>query len=84
MISAFWVGLQAYEAEGQEIGCGSIINRYGYHFCDYISSISGMTKTLTGDLHDGAGLSDATEPNGVVSNKVFENADYDLLAIGVP
>lgn len=43
-----------------------------------------MSKTLIGDLHDGAGLSDATEPNGVVSNTVFENADYDLLTIGVP
>lgn len=43
-----------------------------------------MTETLIGDLHDGAGLSDATEPNGVVSNTVFESADYDLLAIGVP
>ena len=41
-------------------------------------------KTRSGDLHDGAGLSDATEPNGRVSNAVFENVDYDLLAIGVP
>ena len=36
----------------------------------------------TGDLHDGAGLSDATSPNGVLSNPVFENIDYDLLTIG--
>jgi hypothetical protein len=34
------------------------------------------------DLHDGAGLSDATSPNGVVSNPIFENVDYDLLTIG--
>jgi hypothetical protein len=34
------------------------------------------------DLHDGAGLSDATTPNGNVSNAIFENVDYDLLAIG--
>lgn len=40
--------------------------------------------TRSGDLHDGAGLSDATEPNGRVSNAVFENVDYDLLTIGVP
>ncbi|MCJ1440189.1 MAG: hypothetical protein MMC23_000672 [Stictis urceolatum] len=36
----------------------------------------------TGDLHDGAGLSDATIPNGLVSNPIFENIDYDLLTIG--
>lgn len=36
----------------------------------------------TGDLHDGNGLADATTPNGVVSNKIFEEIDYDLLAIG--
>lgn len=35
-----------------------------------------------GDLHDGAGLSDATDPNGLVSNIIFENVDYDLLTIG--
>ncbi|KAK3671123.1 hypothetical protein LTR78_008924 [Recurvomyces mirabilis] len=36
----------------------------------------------TGDLHDGAGLSDATSPNGVLSNPIFDNIDYDLLTIG--
>jgi 2',3'-cyclic-nucleotide 2'-phosphodiesterase (5'-nucleotidase family) len=36
----------------------------------------------SGDLHDGNGLSDATTPNGAVSNPVFENVDYDLLTIG--
>jgi 2',3'-cyclic-nucleotide 2'-phosphodiesterase (5'-nucleotidase family) len=34
------------------------------------------------DLHDGAGLSDATSPNGNISNVIFENVDYDLLTIG--
>lgn len=33
-------------------------------------------------MHDGAGLSDATNPNGLVSNIIFENIDYDLLTIG--
>ena len=37
---------------------------------------------VKGDLHDGAGLSDATLPDGVVSNRIFENIDYDLLTIG--
>lgn len=36
----------------------------------------------TGDLHDGNGLSDATTPNGAVTNPIFENIDYDLLTIG--
>ncbi|KAJ9645683.1 hypothetical protein H2199_002722 [Coniosporium tulheliwenetii] len=35
-----------------------------------------------GDMHDGAGLADATKPNGLLSNPVFENVDYDILAIG--
>lgn len=33
-------------------------------------------------MHDGAGLSDATDPNGVTSNSVFDTIDYDLLTIG--
>ncbi|KAI1414217.1 Metallo-dependent phosphatase-like protein [Hypoxylon sp. FL1857] len=36
----------------------------------------------TGDLHDGAGLSDATTPDGEISMKVFDQVEYDLLAIG--
>ncbi|KAI0852156.1 Metallo-dependent phosphatase-like protein [Daldinia vernicosa] len=36
----------------------------------------------TGDLHDGAGLSDATTPDGEVSMKIFDKAQYDLLTIG--
>ncbi|CAG7970012.1 unnamed protein product [Penicillium olsonii] len=36
----------------------------------------------TGDLHDGNGLSDATDPNGKVTNPIFENIDYDLLTPG--
>ena len=35
-----------------------------------------------GDLHDGAGLSDATSPNGAISNPIFEEIDYDVLTIG--
>lgn len=36
----------------------------------------------SGDLHDGAGLSDATAVDGELSNVVFEKLDYDLLTIG--
>ena len=39
--------------------------------------------TPPGDLHDGNGLSDASHPNGALSNIVFENVDYDLLTIGL-
>lgn len=34
------------------------------------------------DLHDGAGLSDATSLNGELSNPIFDNIDYDILTIG--
>lgn len=37
----------------------------------------------TGDLHDGAGLSDATAVDGELSNPIFQELnDYDLLTIG--
>ncbi|KAH9989038.1 Ser/Thr protein phosphatase family protein [Xylariaceae sp. FL0662B] len=36
----------------------------------------------TGDLHDGAGLSDATTPDGEISMTIFDRANYDLLTIG--
>ena len=37
---------------------------------------------FSGDLHDGNGLSDATTPDGVLSNPIFENINYDVLTIG--
>ena len=40
------------------------------------------TDPLMGDLHDGNGLSDAALPNGVFSNPIFDEIDYDLLTIG--
>lgn len=36
----------------------------------------------SGDLHDGAGLSDATPTDGTKSMPVFTEIDYDLLTIG--
>ncbi|KAF9208791.1 hypothetical protein BGZ49_007541, partial [Haplosporangium sp. Z 27] len=36
----------------------------------------------SGDLHDGNGLSDATTPDGKISNPIFEKINYDVLAIG--
>ncbi|KAI5296575.1 hypothetical protein KEM52_006497 [Ascosphaera acerosa] len=36
----------------------------------------------TGDVHDGAGLSDATAPNGRVTNEMMTLVDYDLLTVG--
>ncbi|KAF4312123.1 Metallo-dependent phosphatase [Botryosphaeria dothidea] len=66
---------------------------YGADWGDYVSFTTAMKKKArelgvdlllidTGDLHDGAGLSDATDPNGLISNPIWENIDYDLLAIG--
>ncbi|KAJ4374926.1 hypothetical protein N0V83_002004 [Neocucurbitaria cava] len=66
---------------------------YGADWGDYVSFTKHMKQKAkklgvdlllidTGDLHDGAGLSDATTPNGNISNAIFENVDYDLLTIG--
>ncbi|KAH7081188.1 Metallo-dependent phosphatase-like protein [Paraphoma chrysanthemicola] len=66
---------------------------YGADWGDYVSFTRHMKQKAkklgvdlllvdTGDLHDGAGLSDATTPNGNVSNAIFDNVDYDLLTIG--
>ena len=52
----------------------------------HIKALLGLITTLLtppGDLHDGNGLSDASQPNGALSNIVFENVDYDLLTIGL-
>ena len=66
---------------------------YGADWGDFVSFTRSMKHKAanlgvdlllidTGDLHDGAGLSDATSPNGALSNPIFENIDYDLLTIG--
>jgi 2',3'-cyclic-nucleotide 2'-phosphodiesterase (5'-nucleotidase family) len=66
---------------------------YGADWGDFVSFTNHMKRRAismgvdllivdSGDLHDGAGLSDATSSNGLISNPVFENIDYDLLTIG--
>ncbi|KAK8155749.1 Metallo-dependent phosphatase-like protein [Phyllosticta citrichinensis] len=66
---------------------------YGADWGDFVSFVAAMKCQAqeygvdlllidTGDLHDGAGLSDATAPNGQLSNPIFQNIDYDLLTIG--
>ncbi|KAL1303631.1 hypothetical protein AAFC00_006991 [Neodothiora populina] len=71
---------------------------YGADWGDFVSFSKDMKKKAkdlkvdlllidTGDLHDGAGLSDATAKltdgvNGALSNPIFQNIDYDLLTIG--
>ncbi|KAI1214510.1 Metallo-dependent phosphatase-like protein [Annulohypoxylon truncatum] len=66
---------------------------YGADWGDFVSfsthfkhqaSRMGVDMLLvdTGDLHDGAGLSDATTPDGAISMTVFDKVDYDLLTIG--
>jgi 2',3'-cyclic-nucleotide 2'-phosphodiesterase (5'-nucleotidase family) len=36
----------------------------------------------TGDRHDGNGLSDATNPDGAISQLIFKHADLDIVTIG--
>ncbi|KAK1622631.1 calcineurin-like phosphoesterase [Colletotrichum phormii] len=75
---------------------------YGADWGDFVSFVKHMRQKAkdldvdllvvdTGDLHDGAGISDATGVstyangtgvNGQLSNTIFENIDYDVLAIG--
>lgn len=66
---------------------------YGADWGDFVSFTAHMRAKArqlgvdlllvdTGDLHDGAGLSDATAVDGSLSNIVFEKLDYDLLTIG--
>lgn len=53
-----------------------------------VNTCNALKTKHTQDLHDGAGLSDATATtafpgvNGQLSNPIFENIDYDLLTIG--
>ena len=83
--------LQAYEAPGRYVGSGSAIDRYWYSSIHHIISswLFGicvfrlwLNIGVPGDLHDGAGLTDVTDPNGLVANPIFENVPYDLLTIG--
>lgn len=66
---------------------------YGADWGDYASFVKHMRAKAkaydvdlllvdSGDLHDGAGLSDATHPNGLDSNELFEEIDYDVLTPG--
>ncbi|KAM0712093.1 hypothetical protein Q7P37_011187 [Cladosporium fusiforme] len=66
---------------------------YGADWGDYASFVKHMRATAkaynvdlllvdSGDLHDGAGLSDATDPNGLESNRLFEEIEYDVLTPG--
>ncbi|SCU83494.1 LAMI_0C03444g1_1 [Lachancea mirantina] len=36
----------------------------------------------TGDKHDGNGISDATDPPGIESGRIFNEQDYDLMTLG--
>ncbi|KKZ61937.1 hypothetical protein EMCG_00499 [[Emmonsia] crescens] len=66
---------------------------YGADWGDYASFVRHMRKKAdelhvdlllidTGDLHDGNGLSDTTTPNGLYTNEIFTQIDYDLLTVG--
>jgi 2',3'-cyclic-nucleotide 2'-phosphodiesterase (5'-nucleotidase family) len=60
---------------------------------DYVSFIHHMKQQAatrevdllvvdSGDRHDGNGLSDATTPDGEISERVFMNVDFDIITIG--
>ncbi|PWY80855.1 hypothetical protein BO94DRAFT_602254 [Aspergillus sclerotioniger CBS 115572] len=66
---------------------------YGADWGDFVSFVERMRDKAdqynvdllvvdTGDLVNGNGLSDITDPGGQVSNKLFRNVEYDLLTIG--
>ncbi|EHK97682.1 hypothetical protein M7I_6567 [Glarea lozoyensis 74030] len=66
---------------------------YGADWGDFVSFSRHMVQKAgnlgvdlllvdTGDLHDGNGLSDAALPNGVLSNPIFDEIQYDALTIG--
>lgn len=78
---------------GYAKSCIDVYSELSSKIGDFVSFVKHMNQTAinngvdlllvdTGDLHDGAGLSDATMPNGNVSNAIFENINYYLLAIG--
>ncbi|KAF7590867.1 hypothetical protein BBP40_002281 [Aspergillus hancockii] len=66
---------------------------YGGDWGDFVSFVKRMRDKAddlkvdllvvdTGDLHDGNGLSDISDPKGAVSDSIFANVEYDLLTIG--
>ncbi|PHH62939.1 hypothetical protein CDD81_6572 [Ophiocordyceps australis] len=66
---------------------------YGADWGDFVTFTRRMKQTAsdkgvdlllidTGDLHDGTGLSDSTEVDGASSMPIFNEIDYDLLAMG--
>ena len=56
-----------------------LVRLCGRVLCEFVS----INVWETGDLHDGNGLSDAALPNGVLSNPIFDEIEYDILTIGM-
>lgn len=58
---------------------------YSFH-SNLLNSLNNDEKDLllidTGDRHDGNGLSDLSNPNGLLSSKIFKYLNYDLITIG--
>ncbi len=60
---------------------------------DYVSFLAHMREKAkklgvdlividTGDRHDGTGLSDATYPDGEITQAIFKDTDYDFVTLG--
>ncbi|EEB07495.1 phosphoprotein phosphatase [Schizosaccharomyces japonicus yFS275] len=67
--------------------------RYDADFGDFLSFVKHVREIAeqqgvdlllvdTGDLHDGTGLSDLSNPPGSLTNKLFSSVPYDLLVAG--
>lgn len=67
--------------------------QFSANWGDYISFTQHMRRRAdekdvdvvvvdTGDRHDGNGLSDATSPDGAISQQIFKHADLDIVTIG--
>lgn len=61
---------------------GDFITFYSEFKKNCINETQDVILIDSGDKHDGNGLSDATEPNGVDTTKIFNEQDYDLLTLG--
>lgn len=75
------------------LGSHKVEPNYNADWGDFISFISHFKKNRvgedndlliidTGDKRDGNGLSDATQPSGIETSRIFNEVDFDLLTIG--
>lgn len=64
------------------LGVDLLLVDTGMIVSNHLHLLTKLTSSGEGDLHDGNGLSDAALPNGVLSNPIFDEIEYDILTIG--